>query len=963
MVPVAPTAESDFDLMTKPKAVGKRRALLVAAHYDSSSGSGFRSLLGTENDAKLMHLLLSETAAIKFDEIVSLSSSNPSSNEYASLANIKQNWKRLAKATKPEDVFLFYFSGHGSEIEDEKKPLMLSQVIVPSDAKTVDPKSCITDTYVEEKILKGIFAKNGAKNVTFVFDSCHSGDMTRDSEEMPFELNKNAVIKEIPSSAMKKRAKSVKRPSSFRRPDWTLEDYSDYVVISACHASSLSLEADFVPYYEKPPSGVKRHGVLTYYLCKVLKYMIEKAPTLINWRQVMRVVQQAIYDDRISLQVPQLEGLRDWVPFNNFARPLALHLQIAAVDPNNRYATLSGGILHGVLPGSVWSVTSSTGSTCRLDIVRLPASCLNGSEGSENDGIVAEGYLSKDFPDPASLVGCFAVCVQQSASRLPKVFVENSTVIKEKFSLDQLRRRFPLFLTEANSANDADIVIRHSDYGTNLNLPGLGNEWMTSQALAVKYAEISRASHFLHFSRRYSPSNGCSTMQNALYFALNEQEEDCIFLPDNSKPIQIDLENKSGFNWFLSLLIFRPDFSIEQRFPLEGSQQSFLRLSKTMPVKLDDGAFRDGHGNAQIMIRAIITSKASDFSSILQQKVVMSSKSPLKGTKSSPLLKPLVAHDRPAELRGFVVVDKYLILQPDSLERAIQQGLMRNERWTARFESFELFLQLRRALLISAPRSNPSYQTDSLEKEPWAIQSLSKMQSAIHSVPIDPNLKHCVVCLTCYDCRPAPYQHMSAVSGWARFHITTNATFEDPIKDLNLDDFVEFISQKKSLSKVDYFTLIVNRNSIYPIKHLLITQQEADWVKKIQKIVFLNTVHSQPEPMSYAGLLSILPHWRTIESQTQLDEWFGTIKALDESFLHLFGHLPIISINTSPTHSLFQLPNWPEIPVGKALPPNFTSKIAPEIGFFDLPYCANQSLVHRLLEKEIARTQLINTPN
>lgn len=104
--------------------------------------------------------------------------------------------KWLIQSAKPGDQVIFHYSGHGGQIKVEKSaedPDGLDEVIVLADDKLVPD-----DLF--GKIAKSLASKG--VHATLLFDSCHSGGMSRDAGDRVFRTKSLDLAKS-------KRAKSV----------------------------------------------------------------------------------------------------------------------------------------------------------------------------------------------------------------------------------------------------------------------------------------------------------------------------------------------------------------------------------------------------------------------------------------------------------------------------------------------------------------------------------------------------------------------------------------------------------------------------------------------------------------------------------------------------------------------------------------------------------------------------------
>ena len=166
----SPASESG-GATTRPSPAGKAKklALLVGINnYKAVNG-----LSGCVADVRNMEGLLRGTFEFPDDSIRVLI------DEQATHAAIVQAFKDHLIARADEGaVVVFHYSGHGSRMKDPtgKSPSGEISTIVPHDSRTEG----VYDISADE--LRGLFSllSKKTKNVTFVFDSCHSGLALRD---------------------------------------------------------------------------------------------------------------------------------------------------------------------------------------------------------------------------------------------------------------------------------------------------------------------------------------------------------------------------------------------------------------------------------------------------------------------------------------------------------------------------------------------------------------------------------------------------------------------------------------------------------------------------------------------------------------------------------------------------------------------------------------------------------------
>ena len=171
--------------MSRPRVVGAaapRRALLVGIDdYSASTLRGRRgppavdrpipSLNGAVRDVESVRELLIARYGFQAQDIVVLENQN--ATRHAIFAAIDQH---LAAPSTKDDVVLFYYSGHGSQVLNTASPEVdqRDESIVPADSRLGAPD--IRDKELSARL--GCVLDKGAR-LTIVLDSCHSGSAVR----------------------------------------------------------------------------------------------------------------------------------------------------------------------------------------------------------------------------------------------------------------------------------------------------------------------------------------------------------------------------------------------------------------------------------------------------------------------------------------------------------------------------------------------------------------------------------------------------------------------------------------------------------------------------------------------------------------------------------------------------------------------------------------------------------------
>jgi hypothetical protein len=159
---------------------GQRRALLVGINdYTASSiagrtpappGRDWPNLNGAINDVAAMREMLVLLYGFDHRDVVVLT------DQEATRGAILQALERLAASASKEDVLLFYYAGHGSQVRNSAsdEPDGLDESLVPADSRA-------GASDIRDKELRPLFNRmldRGAR-LTVILDNCHSGSGAR----------------------------------------------------------------------------------------------------------------------------------------------------------------------------------------------------------------------------------------------------------------------------------------------------------------------------------------------------------------------------------------------------------------------------------------------------------------------------------------------------------------------------------------------------------------------------------------------------------------------------------------------------------------------------------------------------------------------------------------------------------------------------------------------------------------
>ena len=151
-------------------AEGQRKALLIG--INDYARSAIPDLRGAVNDVNRLADVLQTKMNFPEGNIIKLT------DKQATRENILNTLSAFISKVNKDDIVYIHFSGHGSQATDLNgdEEDGYDETFLPHDAR----QKGIADITDEE--FKGLFSKLPTDNALIVFDSCHSGTVTRSVE-------------------------------------------------------------------------------------------------------------------------------------------------------------------------------------------------------------------------------------------------------------------------------------------------------------------------------------------------------------------------------------------------------------------------------------------------------------------------------------------------------------------------------------------------------------------------------------------------------------------------------------------------------------------------------------------------------------------------------------------------------------------------------------------------------------
>jgi hypothetical protein len=440
--------------------MSKKSALLIGINKYPYLAD-FAQLKGCLNDVHALRAVLEQKFKFPPENIYSLT------DEQATRSGILEAMKSILAECGTDDTIVFSFSGHGARLRArrENKPSGWYETIMPFDSgrKKFHPEAVNRDI-TDDEIYEWLMAlSEKTSNIILIFDSCYAGSIIRDSPAPESGrrgiADDDTIIQDAPAPVFSN-SDSIARDNSGSEPSpsgW-LPVSDKYVLFAAC------AEFEQAHLFKEQCNGgeIIEYGALTYFLCQALREAKSGATYRDIWEQVYLNVKT-----KFEKQNVQLEGKRDRELFG--LREFAPQPFLSIKSRENNHLTLSGGLIHGVVPNSQWEIYSPG-----TKYIEPPAKALGKIKVTSIQSAAARAILVEEDLPGMVRAGSRAVEVfrPRGKSRL-KVWVENVPCeFEPQFSqlIQNIRKSPLLVLTAGKEAADAGIYLLDTFSGQSRNL-------------------------------------------------------------------------------------------------------------------------------------------------------------------------------------------------------------------------------------------------------------------------------------------------------------------------------------------------------------------------------------------------------------------------------------------------------------------------------------------------------------
>jgi caspase domain-containing protein len=383
--------------MSLGKQAASKWALLVGIDHYLRLGEGLQ-LAGCVNDVEAMAQVLIGRFGFPADQVIKLT------NEAATRVTILAAMERLVTQVRQGDSVVFHYAGHGSQAPslDPGEVDGKDETIVPHDSAR---HANFPNLDIHDKEIHGWLERLTAvtENITLIFDSCHSGGITRDAAGARARWVPPDT-RAIERSLFPPRTRSARGEARGTGPSGWVPLGQRYVLLAGCQSSESSYELT------APGDGSLQHGALSYFLCR---HLAGAGPGT-TYRDVFEAAASQVTGN-CSLQHPQLEGECDRVLFG-----------IKRIEPmrfapvrqrRGEQIVLGAGRAMGASEGSTWAIyppgtKQATNGQVAVGTIRITAAWGVTSDAEilteTSAGAIAAAAraveLSHDYGDLALLV-------------------------------------------------------------------------------------------------------------------------------------------------------------------------------------------------------------------------------------------------------------------------------------------------------------------------------------------------------------------------------------------------------------------------------------------------------------------------------------------------------------------------------------------------------------------------------
>ncbi len=593
-----------------------------------------KNLNGAVNDVENMKSLLVNRFGFPDNDKHIRVLTNEKATRKAILNELQQHL--IANANK-QSIIVFQYSGHGSRLKDINGDETdgFDETIVPYDSSHVDPNpnQDITDDELN-LLMQTLSAKS--PNVTFIFDSCHSGSAIRGAGlSRTVKADTRAPPKREHATALQ--TNTVTEGKNDLRPE-----NARYALISGAAAHELSYELDV---------DGKSYGAMTWFLTDEIR----KAKANATYRDIMEKVSNRV-NEKYRSQHPQLEGPGQ--DHHVFSDKSSVATPYFLVKPwFKEYVIINVGQVHGMTEKSILSVyppgTKSFDTKTRA-IAKIEISSVDTTWSKAR---ITEGKVTQ----------AASRAIEQEhywTDKSLKIFIKNKNA---STTLQKIESRLSNFkhIQFINQPKGYDLLLREKQ-GYIITEGGDPTEISPRISLKDRNAVSRTVKQITHWAKWYNIlaiDNDLSELSVKFQIKaitesnkssgakINSKRKDSLNLNlAEGQHFSMEVTNQSQKNIYIALLDLSSDGSVSVILPARG-QQEFIAPNKRWNTTLK-ASLPKNEQKMRDVLKLIATTEYADFSFLNQGPVTRGVTLKKSKGKSRNPLEELLANAAMGTTRG-----------------------------------------------------------------------------------------------------------------------------------------------------------------------------------------------------------------------------------------------------------------------------------------------------------------------
>ena len=537
-----------------------KRALLVGvSQYRWAKPPTFPELRGSHNDVVAMRELLIGRFGFDPQNIRILK------GDEATRKSILNSFREfLIKRTKPNDIVMFYFSGHGSTVVDTNGDEAdgYDETLVPYDGR--DPEGNIPDIRDDE--IHNLLVELSQKQAypILILDSCHSGSGAR----IPNLLTERKIPPDTRTS-QRMRPQGGLKNSDGEKGRGFIGDLGPYIALTASGDSQSSFEIKW--------QG-KFVGAFSYTLQEVLRNLSPNA----TYRELMTKVRTRIKRYHVT-QLPQFEGNILGKVFRTGATQETNVISVERIT--GKKVILGAGAIHGMTEGSEFEVYPLGHADKEKSKAAIATVSVKQVHQYESSAEVIEGRIPQELKEAeaietAHIYGDLGLLIVYDSSDQLLQTIIPPLVSSRLVQVAVPGKRYDIRIY----TNDREVILEHLDKTIVSRVRK--NEKDLGTTISERIKKLSRYKLILNLNNERSPLDlnveierseaGLPENWRRLNSPPDWKSGDVVVHPGEHVRFVITNTSDSNRSAYVYAFYLGPDYSVVPFYPARGAEDNLL---------------------------------------------------------------------------------------------------------------------------------------------------------------------------------------------------------------------------------------------------------------------------------------------------------------------------------------------------------------------------------------------------